>query len=111
VDLDLQQLIHTIRGGSRDIGCGAGRGFMAYRSSRYNEAITPSRKEYGRTHGTQMFRRFLLVWTPICMLSRRTKNRVAAEMGNSPQMVVRHYRAFVKRADCKMFWAIEPVEG
>lgn len=36
----------------------------------------------------------------------KDENRVAAEMGNSPKMVHRHYRALVKGADCQRFWAI-----
>jgi integrase len=38
----------------------------------------------------------------------KNENTVAAEMGNSPQMVFRHYRALVKPADCKAFWGIRP---
>jgi len=38
----------------------------------------------------------------------KSENTVAAEMGNSPQMVFRHYRALVKPADCTVFWAIRP---
>jgi hypothetical protein len=30
-------------------------------------------------------------------------------MGNSPQMVFRHYRALVRPVDCAAFWAIRPV--
>jgi integrase len=36
----------------------------------------------------------------------RNENQTAAEMGNSPQMVFRHYRALVKPAECTAFWAI-----
>ena len=39
----------------------------------------------------------------------KNENTVAAEMGNSPQMVFRHYRALVRPADCTAFWAIRPV--
>ncbi len=38
----------------------------------------------------------------------KDENRVAAEMGNSPEMVHRHYRATVSGADCQRFWAIAP---
>ena len=41
----------------------------------------------------------------------KNENIVAAEMGNSPQMVFRHYRAVVKPADCAAFWAIRPAQG
>ena len=41
----------------------------------------------------------------------KNENTVAAEMGNSPQMVFRHYRALVKPADCTAFWAIRPGQG
>jgi integrase len=34
--------------------------------------------------------------------------RVAAEMGNSPEMVHRHYRAIVTGDNCSRFWAILP---
>jgi hypothetical protein len=40
----------------------------------------------------------------------KNENTVAAEMGNSPQMVFRHYRALVKPSDCTMFWAIRPTK-
>jgi integrase len=39
----------------------------------------------------------------------KNENTVAAEMGNSPQMVFRHYRALVKPADCAAFWGIRRV--
>ena len=38
----------------------------------------------------------------------KDENRAAAEMGNSPAMVHRHYRALVSSADCQRFWAIAP---
>jgi site-specific recombinase XerD len=38
----------------------------------------------------------------------KDENRVAAEMGNSPAMVHRHYRALVNSADCQSFWSILP---
>jgi integrase len=41
----------------------------------------------------------------------KNENAVAAEMGSSPQMVFRHYRALVKPADCAAFWAIRPGQG
>jgi hypothetical protein len=41
--------------------------------------------------------------------SDQNENTVAAEMGNSPQMVFRQYRALVRPADCSAFWAIRPV--
>jgi integrase len=41
----------------------------------------------------------------------KNENIVASEMGNSPQMVFRHYRAVVKPADCAAFWAIRPAQG
>ena len=40
----------------------------------------------------------------------KDENRVAAEMGNSPAMVHRHYRAMIGNADCVKFWAISPPE-
>lgn len=39
----------------------------------------------------------------------KNENTVGAEMGTSPQMVFRHYRALVKPADCTSFWRIRPV--
>ena len=36
----------------------------------------------------------------------KNENTVAAEMGNSPQVVFRHYRALVKPTDCTAFWGI-----
>jgi len=41
----------------------------------------------------------------------KNENTVAADMGNSPQMVFRHYRALVKPVDCAAFWEIRPAEG
>jgi integrase len=41
----------------------------------------------------------------------KNENAVAAEMGSSPQMVFRHYRALVQPADCAAFWAIRPGQG
>ena len=41
----------------------------------------------------------------------KDENRVAAEMGNSPAMVHRHYRALVNNADCQNFWAICPEDS
>ena len=39
----------------------------------------------------------------------RDENRTAAEMGNSPAVVFRHYRALVKRAAADAFWTLRPV--
>jgi hypothetical protein len=39
----------------------------------------------------------------------KNENTVAVEMGNSPEMVFRHYRALVKPSDCTAFWGIRPV--
>jgi integrase len=36
----------------------------------------------------------------------RNENQTAAEMGNSPQIVFRHYRALVRPTECAAFWAI-----
>lgn len=38
----------------------------------------------------------------------KDENKVAAEMGNSPEIVHRHYRAVVKAAECQSYWAIRP---
>ena len=35
-------------------------------------------------------------------------NELALEMGNSPSMIMRHYRELVKPAEALKFWAIEP---
>ena len=35
-------------------------------------------------------------------------NELALEMGNSPSMIMRHYRELVKPAEAVKFWAIEP---
>lgn len=39
----------------------------------------------------------------------REENRTAAEMGNSPAVVFRHYRALVKREAADAFWMLRPV--
>jgi len=39
----------------------------------------------------------------------RDENRTAAEMGNSPAVVFRHYRALVKREAADAFWMLRPV--
>ena len=39
----------------------------------------------------------------------RDENRTAAEMGNSPAVVFRHYRALVKREAADAFWTLRPV--
>ena len=39
----------------------------------------------------------------------RDENRTAAEMGNSPAVVFRHYRALVKREAADAFWTFRPV--
>jgi integrase len=39
----------------------------------------------------------------------RDENRTAAEMGNSPAVVFRHYRALVKRETADAFWSLRPV--
>ena len=39
---------------------------------------------------------------------RKNENLVAAEMGNSPGVVFRHYRALVKSQDAIAYWGIEP---
>ncbi len=39
----------------------------------------------------------------------RDKNRTAAEMGNSPAVVFRHYRALVERDAADAFWLLRPV--
>jgi hypothetical protein len=40
----------------------------------------------------------------------RTKNEnlTAAEMGNTPQMIFKHYRALVKAKEVELFWKIQP---
>jgi integrase len=38
----------------------------------------------------------------------RDENRTAAEMGNSPAIVFRHYRALVKREAADAFWMLSP---
>ena len=38
----------------------------------------------------------------------RDENRTAAEMGNSPAVVFRHYRALVKREAADAFWMLRP---
>ena len=38
----------------------------------------------------------------------KDENRTASEMGNSPSVVVRHYRAVVKDADVAEYWRITP---
>jgi integrase len=39
----------------------------------------------------------------------RDENRTAAEMGNSPAVVFRHYRALVKREAADAFWMLRPI--
>ena len=38
----------------------------------------------------------------------RDENRTAAEMGNSPAVIFRHYRALVKRQAAHAFWTLRP---
>jgi hypothetical protein len=40
----------------------------------------------------------------------RTKdeNLTASEMGNSPSVIIRHYRALVRDADVEEYWRIGP---
>src|SRR4029077_2063499 len=39
----------------------------------------------------------------------RDENRTAAEMGNSPAVVFRHYRALVKADAANAFWSLYPM--
>lgn len=39
----------------------------------------------------------------------RDENRTASEMGNSPQVVIKHYRAVVRDADVERYWNIKPM--
>jgi len=41
-------------------------------------------------------------------LSVTTQRRVSREMGNSPAMVLAHYRELVKPKDAELFWNIVP---
>lgn len=38
----------------------------------------------------------------------KDENLTASEMGNSPEVVIRHYRALVKEADVAEYWRISP---
>jgi hypothetical protein len=40
----------------------------------------------------------------------KNENTTSAEMGNSPAMVYKHYRAIVKAVDVEKFWNIRPAE-
>jgi hypothetical protein len=42
------------------------------------------------------------------LATTQNENRCAVEMGNTPDVVVRHYRARVKPLDAARFWAIRP---
>ena len=42
------------------------------------------------------------------MAQRKNAAEVALEMGNSPQMIFRHYRELVSPQDAAKWWAIEP---
>jgi hypothetical protein len=41
----------------------------------------------------------------------KSENLTAAEMGNSPAVVFKHYRALVKPEDVTAYWAIRPPES
>ena len=44
-----------------------------------------------------------------CFYARtKNENLTAAEMGNTPQMIFKHYRALVKAKEVERFWKIQP---
>ncbi len=38
----------------------------------------------------------------------KDENLTASEMGNSPEVIIRHYRALVRDADVTWYWRVEP---
>ena len=38
----------------------------------------------------------------------KDENLTASEMGNSPEVIIKHYRAIVRDADVRRYWGVAP---
>ena len=38
----------------------------------------------------------------------KDENLTASEMGNSPEVIIKHYRALVRDADVRLYWCVAP---